>query len=57
MLDTLTQMSMSPPNKGGNVALAADFPDDIRELGDRIAQLTPKEAADLAAYMKQIGAK
>lgn len=57
MPDTLTQMSMSPPNNGSNIATAADFPDDIRELGDRIAQLTPKEAADLSVYMKHIGAK
>jgi len=57
MPDTLTQMSMSPPNNVVNIAIAADFPDDIRELGDRISQLTPKEAADLADYIKHIGAK
>jgi hypothetical protein len=57
MLDTITQMSMSPPNKGGNIALAADFPDDIRELGDRIAALSVKEAAALAAYLSQLGVK
>ena len=29
-----------------------DFDDNIRDIGDRIAQLTPEQAAELEQYLK-----
>ena len=34
------------------VLVAANYPDDIREIGDRIAALTPAEARELNDYME-----
>jgi len=43
-----------PPNKPPTkVALASDFPDEIQELGDRIASLSIKQSVELAHYMKE----
>jgi hypothetical protein len=49
-----TQVIKSPPPKAPKVGL--QFEDDyIRELGDRIAALTPEEAKELEAYLKAEG--
>jgi large subunit ribosomal protein L7/L12 len=33
--------------------VAANYPDDIQEIGDRIAALTPAEAKELNEYLKE----
>lgn len=48
------QMSMQPPNNGGSVATAADFPDDIREIGDTIAGLTLLQTTELVDYIRNV---
>jgi len=42
--------------KGGGVMVAtgADYPGDIREIGDQIANLTLKEAVELSQYLEQV---
>jgi len=43
---------MQPPHNGG-FAIASGFADDdIREIGDRIAELTNREALELSAYLE-----
>jgi len=50
-----TQMAMSPPRNGGKAAIASDFPDYIQEIGDRIANLTIREASKLSDYLATNG--
>jgi hypothetical protein len=55
MIETLP--AMSPPNNNGK-DVSLSFPDDeIRDLGDRIANLTIKEAVKLSAYLATMGVK
>lgn len=52
-VETLSEMS--PPNGGGKI-IATLFPDDdIRELGDRIANLTLLQAKELSDYLDAQG--
>ncbi len=51
-----TQPVLSPPNKPPLVATDQEFefPDDIKELGDSIAALSPNQAKQLDQYLKSI---
>ena len=46
-----TQLEMSPPNDGGTIVASGFSDDDIREIGDRIANLTLLEAKELSEYL------
>lgn len=37
-----------------DLAAADDFPDDIREIGDRIAELRPTELKELQKYVHSV---
>ncbi len=51
-----TQTALSPPDDGnGGVVIAAGYPDDISDLGDRIAALSPSQAAQLIIYLRSMG--
>lgn len=50
---TMTQVAGSPPNNT-NKSIAADYPDDIRALGDQIADLTVLQAHELAQYLEKV---
>jgi hypothetical protein len=52
-MNTLSQLS--PPNNNGGKNIGADFPDDIRDLGDRIANLTMLQAKELSDYLEVQG--
>lgn len=43
---------------GGGVVVAIgaadDYPDDVRAIGDKVASLTPQQAAELNAYLKEV---
>jgi large subunit ribosomal protein L7/L12 len=43
-------------DKGGGVMVAtgAEYPDDIREIGDQIANLTLIQAVELSQYLEQV---
>lgn len=51
MTETLTQSDRSPPNYPPSIATA--FPDEIEELGNRIAALTQKQRNELADYINE----
>jgi len=54
------QTVMPPPKPPKNPTLATGFPDDIRELGDSIANLSVREAKELSLYLEtehKIGSK
>jgi hypothetical protein len=51
-MQTQTQMDRSPP--GGVVTAAAFEGDEIEELGERIARLTPSQARRLREYVNSI---
>lgn len=54
-METQTQPEFAaPPGNGGGIAVACpgDFEDNIREIGDQIANLTLLQARDLANYLK-----
>ena len=42
-----------PPNDGNNVATCAGEFDDIKELGNRIANLDNNQASQLSRYLKE----
>jgi large subunit ribosomal protein L7/L12 len=48
-MDTQAQ---PPSNGNGTVAVAADYPDNIRAIGDKIASLLPAEAQELNDYLE-----
>lgn len=49
-----TKTQAAPPKPPNNKKTLAGFPDDeIRALGDRIAQLNGKEADELGRYLKE----
>ena len=53
-----TQISLVPPrNIDNSFACADDWSDEIRELGDQIANLTLGEARQLSLYLKTFGIK
>jgi hypothetical protein len=60
MSDRVTQLEtkseMQPPAKPPLVATGTDFPDDITEIGDKIAALSPEKAAMLKRYLVIIAA-
>ena len=50
-----TSVIGQPPNYTDKfTASAADFPDDIREVGDSIAALTLLEARELVDYLSDV---
>jgi hypothetical protein len=49
MPETQTQAEMQPPAKPPRVATG--FDDEIEDLGDRIAALTPAQARQLERYL------
>ena len=51
MLDIETQTAMQPPKQPPNKKIATGFPDDIREIGERIANLTLLQAKELFDYL------
>lgn len=55
-VEVQTKEAMSPPNKRSNVVVGNEFPDDIRELGDRIVCLG-KKTKELIEYLKTKGIK
>lgn len=52
-----TQVSLVPPHNIDKSIACADWPDEIRELGDQIANLTLVEAHRLSLYLKTFGIK
>lgn len=51
MLKTQTQLSNSPPNNNIKSIASGNYDDYIREIGDKIANLTPEEANELNDYI------
>jgi len=54
-MQTQTQDSGSGKGGGGIAVSALPFDDFIHEIGDKIASLTPDQAAELEAYLKTKG--
>lgn len=51
---TQTQTQGAPPNRRGGKGIGAGFADDdMKELGDRIANLPMKQAKELLAYIQK----
>lgn len=48
-----TEVMSPPPVKPPVVGLAMEWSDNIREIGDQIAALTPEKATSLLAYLKE----
>jgi hypothetical protein len=49
-----TQLASPPPMPPSKIALGFED-DEIRELGDRIAALSPVEARELSEYLRVLG--
>lgn len=50
-----TQVALVPPNNGEKyIGCSDDFPDEIKELGDKIASLKDNKAEQLNKYMQSI---
>ena len=51
-----TEAAGNPPSNNGNgkVVAAGDFSDKIREIGDRIANLSMKDAKELSDYLADV---
>lgn len=49
---TLTEVDLTPPGLPPNISLDMDDYDYIRELGDRIASLTLKQAEELNRFLE-----
>lgn len=43
--------AIGPPNDGGVTTCAGEFDDNIKELGNKIVNLTSKEVSELNRYL------